>query len=115
VRLSSGEEVALSREGGEFRIASGVLEATAPTTPEDAIVALRHALLRQSLPALLRILSRSTRAELEAEIDRILDETADELDLDIEESGDRATVRLGGGGLLVLVREAGEWRFEDIR
>lgn len=115
VELPSGEVVVLSVEDAEFRLAGGVLEATATATPEAAVAGLRHALLRRSLPALLRVLSRGTRAELEAEIARLLGETEDELDLEVAESGDRATVRLRGGGVLELVREAGEWRIEDIR
>lgn len=115
VELPSGEVVTLTLEEGAFRIAGGVLEASAATTPEAAVAGLRNALMRKSLPALLRVLSRSTRAELEADIERLLAETEDTLDLEIAESGDRATVRLGGGGVVELVREAGEWRVEDIR
>ncbi len=115
VALASGEEVTLVVEEGAFRVAGGVLESTAPGTPEQAIVGLRHALKRRSLPLFLRVLSRGTRAELEADIARLLEETEDELDLEVAESGDRATVRLGGGGAIELVREAGEWRIEDIR
>lgn len=112
--LASGEVVTLVLEEGGFRVAGGFLDAVAPATPEDAVEALRHALLRRSLPALLRILSRETRAGIDAEIERLLEETADPLDLEIHESESRATIRLGSGRVLELVREAGEWRIVDL-
>jgi hypothetical protein len=114
VELASGEALALVLEDGGFRLAGGFLDAVSPATPEDAVAALRHALLRRSLPALLRILSRDTRADLEAEMDRLLDATGDELDLEVETAGDRATIRLGDGRVLELAREAGEWRVVDV-
>jgi hypothetical protein len=114
VELPSGEELPLVLEEGGFHLAGGFLDAASPATPEDAVTALRHALLRRSLPALLRILSRNTRAELEAELQRLLDETEDELDLDVQTSEDRATVQLGGGRVLELDRVAGEWRIVDV-
>jgi hypothetical protein len=115
VALPSGEEVPLVLEDDGFHVAGGFLDAVSPITPEDAIEALRHALLRESLPALLRILSRDTRAQLESEIASLLEATEDELDLEVDESGDRATIRLGHGRTLELVREAGEWRIRDVR
>jgi hypothetical protein len=114
VTLPSGEEVPLVLEDGGFRVAGGFLDAASPVTPEAAVAALRNALLRRSLPALLRVLARGTRAELEAEIARLLEATEDPLDLDVEASDDRATVRLGDGRVIELAREAGEWHVVDI-
>jgi hypothetical protein len=76
--------------------------------------ALRRSLMRKSLPGVLRVLSRQPRADIEAELARILEETEDELDLEVEVRGNRARVRTTGGREITLVREAGEWRISAI-
>jgi hypothetical protein len=58
-------------------------------------------------------LGRSLRGEVEAEVQRFLEETADELDYDTEIQGHAATVRTSGGRVVRLTREAGEWRVVD--
>jgi hypothetical protein len=115
VPLASGETVLLVLEDGRWRVDGGVLDAPALRTPRDAVAALRRALSRRSLRGVERVLARQPRAEMEAEIGRILEETADELDLDIEIRGNSARVRTTGGREILLVREAGEWRILEIR
>ena len=114
VRLGDDERVVLALGPAGWRLEGGVLDAPALTTPEDAIAALRRALRRRDLASLLRVLSRQTRAELEADIARVAGATEDELDLEIDVQGDRATVRTTGGGRIELVREGAEWRVRDI-
>ena len=106
---------ARSNAGVFVRIDGGILDAPALRTPEDAVRSLRRALARRSLPSLERVLARQPRADLEAEIERILDETADDLDHEVEIRGNRARVRLTGGREILLAREAGEWRIVEIR
>ena len=115
VELASGEHVRLAREEHGWRITGGVLDAPTLATPQDAVLALRRALLRGSLAGVARILARDQRAELEADIQRFLNETEDELDLDYEVRGNVARVRTTGGREVHLVREAGEWRVVEIR
>jgi hypothetical protein len=115
VPLEDGETVQLVLEDGRWAIEGGVLDAPALRTPEEAVLSLRRALSRRSLPGIERILARVPRAEMEAERERILEETADDLDYDVEVQGNRAVVRLTGGREIELVREAGEWRVLEIR
>lgn len=108
--LETGETVVLVLEDGRWVLDGGVLDAPALRTPRDAVLSLRRALQRRSLRGVERVLAREPRAEIEAEIDRILEETADEQDLHIEVQGNRARVLTTSGREIVLVREAGEWR-----
>lgn len=114
VDLDDGERVVLVEEHGELRIASGVVDAPSLSTPEDAVLALRRALMRRSLAGVLRVLSQDTRADVEAEIRDYLGATSDSLDLESEIDGDEARVRLTGGRFVTLVREEGEWRVVDV-
>ncbi len=91
-----------------------MLDAPALLTPQDAVLALRHALQRRDLAAVLRVLARPTRAELEAEIRGFIESTDDALDLEVEIQGNEARVRTTGGRVVRLVREAGEWRVRDV-
>lgn len=115
VTLDSGERVSLVLSEGQWRIAGGVLDSVQLDTPLAAVAELRHALLRRSLPALLRLLARERRTELEALVEATLEQSADVHDLVVEVSGERAVVRLSGGGEIHLRREAGKWRLWDVR
>lgn len=114
VDLSDGEKAILTLEEGRWTLLGGVLDAPALQTPLDAVLALRHAVQRRSLRGLARVLGREARAGLEDERRRFLEETADPLDLEVEILGNEARVRLTGGRVIHLVREAGEWRVEDV-
>ena len=109
-----GETVVLLLEDGSWKLLGGVLGAPALRTPRDAVLALRRALERRSLPGVLRVLSRGTRAELETEMDRLLEDTEDELGLDYEIQGNEAVVTTSTGRRIVLSREAGEWRVVEV-
>jgi hypothetical protein len=115
VELLDGERVLLVLEDGQWRIASAVLDAQTLDTPEGAVLALRNALQRQSLPALLRVLSRERRAAWLAAFEQSLERTSDPLALEVEVQGDHAVVHLVGGGEIQLKLEAGRWRVWDVR
>jgi hypothetical protein len=115
VALEDGERVALVLEDGRWRVQGGVLDAQALGTPLDAVAELRRALRRQSLPGLLRVLSRERRAAWFAAFEKSIEQTRDPLDLRIEVHGDEATVHLSGGGQIKLKREAGRWQVWDVR
>jgi hypothetical protein len=115
VELADGEQVVVSLEHGAWRIEGGVLDAQALSTPLDAVAELRRALQRQSLPALLRVLSRERRAAWSAAFERSAQQTADPLDLRVEVHGDEAIVHLTGGGEIHLKKEAGRWQIWDVR
>jgi hypothetical protein len=114
VPLASGESVALVLEDGRWVVDGGVLDAPALRTPRDAVLSLRRALRRRSFRGVSRVLAREPRAELESEIDRLLEETADERDLRVEVQGNQARVLTTNGREITLVREAGEWRVLSI-
>jgi hypothetical protein len=112
--LEGGEEVRMVLEDGVWAIDGGIISTPGLTTPMSAVRALRRSLMRKSLNGVLRVLSRQPRADIEAELARILEETADELDLEVEIWGNRARIRTTGGREITLVREAGEWRISAI-
>ena len=115
VELQDGERVGLALQDGQWRIASGVLDAQAFDTPLDAVAELRRALARQSLPALLRVLSRERRAAWLATFEDSMEHTSDPLDLEVELRGDEAIVHLRAGGEVHLKREAGQWHVWDVK
>jgi hypothetical protein len=113
--LHNGETVVLILEDGRWRVDGGVLGAPTLRTPRDAVVALRTALARRSLRGITRVLAREPRAEVEAEIEQLLEDTADELDFEIEIRGNSARVSTSSGREILLIREAGEWRILELR
>jgi hypothetical protein len=115
VLLESGEHVELVWNGGAWRIAGGVLDAQSLASPLEAVAQLRTALRRRSLPAILRLLARERRAELEAAIESTLAGSEDPANVEVEENGDNAVVHLPGGGEIQLRREAGKWRLWDVK
>jgi hypothetical protein len=115
VVFDSGEDVGLVLEDGQWRIAGGVLDAASLRTPEDAVRALHLALERRSLEGLLRVLSAERRAAWQAAFEATVAGSLDSADLQVEVRGDTAEVRITGGGLILLVREAGQWHVTDVR
>lgn len=115
VELDNGDSVKLVLEGGQWRIAAGLLDASALRTPVDAVQTLRRVLLRRDLAGLLSLLTREERANWEATFGRIIESTADPLDWETQIQGDEASVRTTGGDVIILRREAGRWRVQDIR
>lgn len=86
-------------------------------SPTEALQAFRTALLRQSLPALLQILSSRTRGALQAEMHALIDALQDPASLEVTATpvGQRFEVHLPDGRTIVLVREGLQWRIDDIR
>ncbi|MFO0694380.1 MAG: hypothetical protein U0230_12545 [Polyangiales bacterium] len=119
VPLEGGLPVELVREPeggpeGPFAIDGGAFELVSLATPEQTVRALREALSRGDLRLFLAVLSSSSRTALETERARLLEETSEPADLEVEIEGDRATVRLTGGRTLPLVREGSTWRVMDL-
>ena len=116
VELEDGERVTLVIERGQYRLAGGLLDAQVLASPLDAVAELRRALMRQSLPALLRVLARERRAAFVAAFEKSIAQTRDPLDLRVEQNGeDEATVDLTGGGRILLRREGGQWQIWDVQ
>jgi hypothetical protein len=115
VETAHGEAVTVLLESGEYRVAGGLLDAHALATPLDAVSELRRALSRDSLPALLRVLTAERRAAWLAAFGDTLERTADPLDLRVEVHGDEAIVHMTGGGELHLRKQAGQWHVHDVK
>jgi hypothetical protein len=113
--LSDGGAVSLVHEDGSWRVDRGVLGRPVLARPEDAVVALHDALVRSRLGALTTLLARSPRAELEGELARWIDGTADPDALEVSVHGEAAMVLTPTGDHIELVHEGGEWRVVDVR
>lgn len=109
VTLVDGGAIVLVRDGESWRVDRGVLGRPSLTRPVDAVVALHDALARSRILGVLSLLARVPRAELDLELTRWLDGTADPDALEITVEGERATVTTPTGEQLQLVRESGEW------
>lgn len=114
LRYEGGERVVLRYEDGAYRLDGALLAGTSLGSPEEAVLALRVALERRSLPGVLRVLTTERRRALLGEIDALVDGAADPLDFDVRINGDRATVRLPTRLVIILERESDEWRVVDI-
>lgn len=115
VTLADGSTVMLVREGESWRVDRGVLGRSAFARPVDAIAALHAALARSRLAGVFEAYARSSRGELDAELTRWIDGTADPDALDVRVHGEAATVETPTGEIIELVRESGEWRVVELR
>ncbi len=113
LRYGDGERASLSIEDGAFRLsAADALPAESRSVPE-ALGQLRKVLARRSYAGLLRVLSPRTRAAMEEELRSLVLGLEEPEGLDVDESGDVATVLVPGGHLVRLRRENGLWHVED--
>jgi hypothetical protein len=115
VVLEDGGVVLLAFEGESWRVDRGVLGRPSLARPTDAVLALHDALVRSRLASVTALMARSPRAELESELARWIDGTADPDALAVSVQGESAIVRTPTGEQIELVRESGEWRVVDLR
>jgi hypothetical protein len=116
--LRSGSSIAVVDDADGWRVAEPGLGTSLATTPAAAARALREALVRQSLPSLLAILSSTARGALRAEMQAIIDALADPSALETtltSNNGQRLELRLPDGHTLRLVREGANWRVDDVQ
>jgi hypothetical protein len=113
LRFQDGEEVALTWTAGTFRVSSGgTLPGGAPT-PAAALDELRRAIARRSYPALLRILSPTTRSAIEQDLRTLTVGLEHPETLFIRTTDDAASAVVPGGHQVRMKREGGIWRVED--
>jgi hypothetical protein len=113
LRFADGEEVGLDWTAGTFRISSGgTLPGGAPT-PAAALDELRRALARRSYPALLRVVSPSTRSAIEQDLRTLTVGLEHPETLFIHTTDDTASAIIPGGHHVTMKRDAGIWRVED--
>jgi len=113
VRYPDGEDATLDLEDNGFRISSADALPAAARTPREALEQLRRALARRSYAALLRVLSPSTRSAIESDLRSLVDGLKDPDGLEVQISGDAASVQIQGGHSVKLRRDAGVWKVED--
>jgi len=113
LRFADGEQAALEWTGGRFGVtAAGSLPGGA-ATPEAALDELRRALARRSYPALLRLLSPSTRSAVEQDLRTLVGGLEHPDTLPIHTSGDSSNALVPGGHHVSMKRDAGVWHVED--
>ncbi len=114
VRYPDGETSVLELQDGRFKIASADALPAGARTPTQALDELRRVLARRSYAGLMRVLTRQTRGAIENDVRSLVNGLENPEELDVDQSGDTATVRVPGGHLVRLRREAGTWRVDDI-
>ena len=100
-------------EGGAFRISAADALPADSRTVVQALGQLRKVLARRSYQGLLRVLTPRSRAAMEEDLRSLVIGLEQPEGLDVELSGETATVVLPGGHLVKLRKEAGVWRVED--
>lgn len=114
VYLTSGAVVVLVEEDGGWRVDRGALGAPVLGTPTEALASFAQALRRIAASRVTTVLSRGTRLLMLDELDRWRRGLEDVEAIPIVIEGDRASATLPTGVVIDLVREAGEWRIEDL-
>ena len=98
---------------GAFKIANAGYLPGGGKKPEDVLDELRRVLARRNYAALMRILTPETRAAVEADV-RSLVTGLEHVDaLNVQVTGEVATVVVPGGHHVRLRRDNGSWRVED--
>lgn len=113
VKFADGEDATLELEKDGFRISSADALPVGARSPAQALAALRRVLARRSYAGLMRVLSPSTRSAIENDLRSLVTGLENPEGLEIDVSGDRATVQVPGGHEVKLRREAGVWHVED--
>ena len=113
VRYADGENATLDVEEGTFRVSSADALPAGARTPNEALEQLRRVLARRSYAGLMRVLSPATRSAIESDLRSLVDGLAHPEGLDVQVSGDVASVQIQGGHFVKLRRDGGVWKVED--
>lgn len=113
VRYGDGEDASLELEGDEFRIATADALPAGARTPQQALSQLRRVLARRSYAGLMQVLTSATRSAIEADLRSLVQGLEEPEALEVDQTGDSATVQIPGGHKVKLKREGGVWRVED--
>lgn len=112
--LEDGTEVTLELEEGRFLLRGAGVVPAAPQSPLAALAELRVALERKSLPSLLLLLSEEERRKFEDLFESLVSALAEGEFGRVRVTGERAEVELPSGVRVLLRREGGAWRVEEI-
>jgi hypothetical protein len=118
VGYSDGKSVPLERDGKTWRVESPLVSRAQTPRPRDAIRAFAEAIEDRDVGAALSMLSKRRRDVLVRQIEGFLGGLGKRVDDVIDEyEGDRAELRWDENGIryrVLLLREDGEWRIDDI-
>ncbi len=118
VGYSDGKSVPLERDGKTWRVEAPLVTRAQTPKPRDAIIAFADALADRDVAAALSMLSKRRRDVLARQIDGFLQGLGKRVNDVIDEyEGDRAELRWDDAGIryrVLLLREDGEWRIDDI-
>jgi hypothetical protein len=126
--LADGRVVRLVLEDGEWKLDGAILDVYSQETPRLAIASFARALRNRRYDVLLRFVPRayltpdlteealrkSFEEEMPEETASILQKLEDSATTPIEENGDRARMSLGGADSILLLREDGAWKIDDL-
>lgn len=113
VLYADGEEAGLAVEPDGYRISAADALPAGARTPVQALGQLRRVLARRSYAGLIRVLSPTTRAAIEADLRSLVEGLEHPEGLDVDVQGDVAVVLVPGGHEVRLRREGGEWHVEN--
>ena len=113
LRFEDGEETALELKEGQFWVTSAGALPGGARTPEQALDQLRRVLARRSYAGLMRVLSPSTRAAIEQDLRTLVTGLEKPDSLQVQVTGDNATVGIPGGHHVRMKRDVGIWRVDD--
>jgi hypothetical protein len=113
VRYGDGEDASLELEEDGFRIATADALPAGARSPQQALSQLRRVLARRSYAGLMQVLTSATRSAIESDLRSLVKGLEDTEGLEVDQTGDNATVQIPGGHKVKLKREGGVWRVED--
>lgn len=115
LRYEDGTEASLVLEDQGFRVANAVHLPGPSKSPEEAVAGFRVALKQRSYPAVLRLLSPTLRAAVEAQLAGLEKAIPDDPKKVVpsDQKGDVIDVPLENGHRLRLKRIDGSWYIDD--
>jgi hypothetical protein len=113
LRFEDGEETALELKDGRFYVTSAGALPGGARTPEEALDQLRRVLARRSYAGLMRVLSPATRTAIEQDLRSLVTGLEHPETLQVQVTGDQASIAVPGGHRVRLKRDGGVWRVDD--
>ncbi|MEZ4363141.1 MAG: hypothetical protein R3B48_23405 [Kofleriaceae bacterium] len=117
VRYADGTAIPLERDGRVWTLEAPLAARPQAPRPRDAIRAFADAVERRDVDAALDLLTAQRREGLARQIAGFLHGFSKHVFDEVEEHGDAAELRWDEDGIryrIMLRREAGEWRVDDI-
>lgn len=117
VSFSDGKLVQLEREGKTWRLESELVSRSRAKRPRDAIRLFADAIAARDIGAVLNVLTQRRRDGLSKQIEGFINGLQKHVAGPLDEFGERAELRWDENNIryrIVLRKEDGEWRVDDI-